>query len=224
MQIELLPALEWCKADKPDASLILMHGLGANGEDLVPLADQLVLASALRMRFILPHAPAMQVTVNEGAMMPAWYDIESLDSSDREDEAGMHASRDKIVQLIARENQRGIPSSRIVLAGFSQGGVMALFTGLCHAERLAGIAALSSYLPLVLQWMALSPKYPGLPIFMGHGCYDPFIPLALAKTSKDLLGAHGYAVEWHEYGAQHHLCPQEIQDLSHWLNAVLPVP
>jgi phospholipase/carboxylesterase len=196
-----------------------MHGLGADGNDFAPLADEIDLPVAVR--YIFPHAPMMPVSINNGYVMRAWYDI-SDPAIRREDEAGVRASQQSVEVLLAREKSRGVGASRIVLAGFSQGGAIALQTGLRHAESLAGIMALSTYVPLADQLAAeADPANRGVPIFMAHGTADPMIALARAQASRDLLLQQGYAVEWHEYRMQHSVCPQEIADIGAWLGRVL---
>ena len=183
---------------------------------------ELDLPDAVGVRFVFPHAPMQAVTINGGAVMRAWYDVYGLEGERREDAAGVRASQARVEELIAREKARGIPATRIVLAGFSQGGAIALQTGLRHAERLAGIMALSTYLPLATTVAAeASPVNRGLPIFMAHGAYDPLIPIERALASRRLLEGAGYAVEWHDYPMEHAVCAQEIADISAWLVRVL---
>ena len=194
-------------------------GLGADGNDFAPLADEIELPIAAR--YIFPHAPMMPVSVNGGYVMRAWYDI-SDDAIRREDEVGVRASQQSVEVLLAREKSRGISAGRIVLAGFSQGGAIALQAGLRHGERLAGIMALSTYVPLADRLAAeASAANRALPIFMAHGTADPMIPLARALASRDLLLLQGYALEWHEYRMQHAVCPQEIAAIGVWLRRVL---
>jgi phospholipase/carboxylesterase len=196
-----------------------MHGLGADGNDFAPLADELDLPCAVR--YVFPHAPMMPVTINGGYVMRAWYDISDA-AIRREDEDGVRASQALAEGLLAREASRGVAANRIVLAGFSQGGAIALQTGLRHAERLAGIMALSTYVPLADKLAAeANPANRAVPIFMAHGTADPMIALARAQASQALLVQQGYAVEWHEYRMQHSVCPQEIADIGAWLTRVL---
>jgi phospholipase/carboxylesterase len=217
-----LETLEIETAPEPTASIIVMHGLGADGRDFVPICDELDLSAAGPVRYVFPHAPVRPVTVNGGMAMRAWYDIFGTDLLRREDEAGLRASQLEIEALIARERSRGVPASRIVLMGFSQGCAMTLLTGLRHAERLAGLVALSGYLPLAASTAAeRSAANQGLPIFQAHGRIDPVIPLARAADSRDALQALGYAVEWHEYAMPHSVCAEEIGDLNRWLLKVL---
>ena len=219
MNAEPLETLEIETAPNPRASIIWLHGLGADGNDFAPLADEIALPAAVR--YIFPHAPMMPVSVNDGCVMRAWYDI-SDDAIRREDEVGVRASQQSVEVLLAREKSRGVAASRIVLAGFSQGGAIALQAGLRHGERLAGIMALSTYVPLADRLAAeASPANRGVPIFMAHGTADPMIAFARAQASRDLLLEQGYALEWHEYRMQHAVCPQEIAAIGVWLRRVL---
>ncbi|MGH8751208.1 MAG: alpha/beta hydrolase, partial [Burkholderiales bacterium] len=197
---DLLPAIELVSASNPAASVIWLHGLGADGNDFVSIAEDLGLPPQLVLRFIFPHAPMQAVTLNSGMVMRAWYDISASDLSLREDEAGVRASQREIEKLIAREKQRGIAANKIVLAGFSQGGAIALQTGLRYPERLAGLVALSGYLllPDVLRAEATAANR-SAPIFQAHGTHDPMVPCAMARVGCEHLVAAGYAAEWHEY-------------------------
>ena len=217
-------AIEIATGARPQASVIVMHGLGADGNDFVPVVPELGLPPGLRVRFVFPHAPMQAVTINAGMVMRAWYDVLALDGGRGEDEAGIRASQGRIEGLIAREKARGIPAGRIVLAGFSQGGAIALQAGLRHPERLGGIAGLSCYLPLARSLAAeASPASREVPIFMGHGLYDDLIPVARARRSRDLLLEQGYKVAWHEYPMPHSVCAEEIRDLASWLRVTLAV-
>jgi phospholipase/carboxylesterase len=217
----LLPHIELETAPNPTASIIWMHGLGADGNDFVPIVDQMELP-ARPIRFIFPHAPVRAVTINNGFMMRAWYDVVSDDFSRREDEAGVRESQGMIEALIRRENERGIGCRAIVLAGFSQGGAMALHTGLRYPERLAGIMALSTYVPISKTLEAeMSQPNRDVPIFMAHGTADPLIPLWLAGSSRQLLERLGYDVQWHEYEMEHSVLWEEIAAISAWLEQVL---
>ena len=217
-----LETLQMQSADAPGASLIVLHGLGADGHDFVPIAHQLELSAVGGARFIFPHAPMRPVTMNGGYVMRAWYDIAGTPQARREDEAGLRASQALIEALIERERQRGVPASRIVLMGFSQGCAMTLMTGLRHAERLAGLVGLSGYLPLAASTAAeCAPANAGLPIFLAHGRDDPMIALDRATASRDALLALGYPVEWHDYDMPHSVCMDEIDDLNRWLLRVL---
>ena len=206
----------------PTASIIVLHGLGADGNDFVPIAEELDLRAVGAVRFVFPHAPTMPVTINGGYAMRAWYDIFGTDLVRREDEAGLRRSQAMVEALIARERRRGVESMRIVLAGFSQGCAMTLMTGLRAAERLAGLVGLSGYLPLADKIAAERTSINGdLPIFLAHGRHDPVIPIDRALASRDALVALGHPVEWHEYAMPHSVCPQEIADLNRWLLRVL---
>jgi phospholipase/carboxylesterase len=214
-----LETIEIETGDEPEASIIWLHGLGADGNDFAPLSEEIELHIAVR--YIFPHAPMMPVSINAGYVMRAWSDISDA-AIRREDEAGVRASQGLIEELLEREKSRSIPAKRIVLAGFSQGGAIALQTGLRHAESLAGIMALSTYLPVADSLVTeASSANRAVPIFMAHGSVDPMIPLARAKASHTLLRQLGYAVEWHEYAMPHSVCPQEIADLGAWLRRVL---
>ena len=206
----------------PTASMIVLHGLGADGNDFVPVAQELDLAAVGPVRFIFPHAPTMPVTINGGYVMRAWYDILGNDLVRREDERGLRQSQALVEALIANERSRGIDSTRIVLAGFSQGCALTLMTGLRCAERLAGLVGLSGYLPLADKVAAeRTSANSDVPIFMAHGRMDPVIPIARAVASRDALVALGHAVEWHEYPMPHSVCAEEIADLDRWLKRVL---
>jgi phospholipase/carboxylesterase len=204
------------------AAVIWLHGLGADGHDFEPIVPELGLPDSLPVRFVFPHAPMQPVTINGGMVMRAWFDVYDLDGTRQPDESGVRASQAAVEGLIAREKTRGIPTSRLVLAGFSQGGAIALHTGLRHPERLAGIMALSTYLPLANTLAAeASAANRDVPIFMAHGLYDPLIPIERAQASKQQLEAAGYPVEWREYPMEHAVSPQEIADVSSWLRRVL---
>jgi phospholipase/carboxylesterase len=214
-----LETLEIETAPSPQASIIWLHGLGADGNDFAPLAGEIALPIAVR--YIFPHAPMMPVTINGGYVMRAWYDISDA-AVRREDEAGVRASQQSVEALLAREKSRGIAANRIVLAGFSQGGAIALQAGLRHGESLAGIMALSTYLPLADTLAAeANPANRAVPIFMAHGTHDPMIAITRARASRDLLSKQGYAPEWREYRMEHSVCPQEINDIADWLRRVL---
>ena len=207
---------------KPAASLIVLHGLGADGNDFVPFADEIDLRAVGAVRWVFPHAPMRPVTINGGYVMRAWYDILGTESLRLEDEAGLREARAQVEALIARERERGVAASRIVLAGFSQGCALTLMTGLRAAERLAGLVGLSGYLPLPADTAAeRSPANADVPIFLAHGTYDPMIVLPRASASRDALRGLGYEVEWHEYAMPHSVCAEEIADLQRWLLRVL---
>jgi phospholipase/carboxylesterase len=203
----------------PDAAVIWLHGLGADGHDFEPIVPELRLAPTTRVRFIFPHAPVQPVTINGGLAMRAWYDITN---DGRQDAAGIRASQQRVEALVAREKARGIGLRRTILAGFSQGGAIVLHTGVRQGERLAGILALSTYLPLADTVAAeAQPANRDVPIFMAHGGQDPLIPLARAAASRDALAALGYQVEWHEYPMPHSVCAEEIRDIGAWLTRIL---
>ena len=217
-----LETLDITTADAPRSSLIVLHGLGADGNDFVPICDELELDAIGPVRFVFPHAPVRPVTINGGMAMRAWYDILGTDIARREDEAGLRESLVEVQALIERERARGIDASRIVLMGFSQGCAMTLLSGLRHGERLAGLVGLSGYLPLAASTAAeRSAANQGLPIFMAHGRMDPVIPIARAIDSRDALQLLGYPVEWHEYPMPHSVCAEEIADLNAWLLRIL---
>jgi phospholipase/carboxylesterase len=217
---EYLDAIEIETAKNPRASVIWLHGLGADGNDFAPIVPALQLPTS-PIRFVFPHAPVQPVTINGGMRMRAWYDI-SDGAIRREDESGVRASQALIEALIAREKERGTKAGRLVLAGFSQGGAIALQTGLRHAERIAGIMALSTYLPVADKFAAeASAANRDAPIFMAHGSYDPVIPLARAEQSRGLLQSLGYSVQWREYPMPHSVCPEEVADIGAWLGNVL---
>jgi phospholipase/carboxylesterase len=222
MADDLLEALEVETAPSPAAAVIWLHGLGADGHDFVDIVPVLRLPKDLAVRFVFPHAPMRPVTINQGMVMRAWYDVRNDAGARREDEPGVRESQRMIEALIAREKTRGVPAGRIVLAGFSQGGAMALQTGLRHPERLAGIMALSCFLPLPDTVAAEgSPANRDVPIFMAHGTHDPLIPLARAREAYQLLTRLGYRVEWHEYPIPHSVSDAEIRDVAAWLTRIL---
>jgi phospholipase/carboxylesterase len=218
----LLDTIDIETGPQPTASIILLHGLGADGNDFVPFADELELGEIGPVRFVFPHAPERPVTINGGYVMRAWYDILGTDLVRQEDEAGLRDSQVQVEALIARERERGVPSHRIVLAGFSQGCAMTLLTGLRHPERLAGLLGMSGYLPLAGTTAAeRSAANRDLPVFLAHGRSDTVIPIARAAATRDALLALGQPVEWHEYGMAHSVCAGEVDDLTVWLNKVL---
>jgi phospholipase/carboxylesterase len=209
----------------PVGSVIWLHGLGADGHDFEPIVPELRLPETLPLRFVFPHAPVRPVTLNGGMSMRAWYDIISLDRDGPVDATGIRDSAAMLTALIDREQQRGVQAARIVIAGFSQGGAIALHTALRHPEPLAGLMALSTYLPMP---DALQAEVAGsgagdnrdMPIFMAHGSFDPVLPMQLGRSSADLLLAAGYDVQWHDYPMAHGVCAQEIADIRSWLLSV----
>ena len=217
-----LEANEIETAASPGASIIWMHGLGADGHDFVDVVPELGLPARPGVRFVFPHAPMRPVTINGGYVMRAWYDIRDDGGVRREDSAGVRASQKAVEALIAREKERGVPAAAIVLAGFSQGGAMALHTALRHTERLAGVMALSCSLPLsdTLAGEA-APANRDVSIFMAHGTHDPMIPMARALRAREVLTGLGYRLEWHEYPMPHSVCVEEIADIGVWLGKVL---
>ena len=220
--IESTESVQLEPAAPANAAVIWLHGLGADGGDFVPLVPQLRLPAAISARFIFPHAPLRPVTINGGMRMRAWYDIVSLTRGDQQDEAGIRDSAAIVQALIEREAAAGLPHSRIVLAGFSQGGAIALHAGLRQDEPLAGILALSTYLPLHQRIAAeLSTAGRATPILMCHGLYDNVLPLALGSGSRDSLRQLGCQVEWRDYPMQHEVCAEEVGDISAWLRARL---
>jgi len=221
MDTPLLETIEAQTGANPSASVIWMHGLGADGHDFEPVVPELRLPSSLPVRFIFPHAPVRRVTLNNGMAMRAWYDILELGGV-REDGEGLRDSQSSIEALIAKEVSRGIPAERIVLAGFSQGGAITFQAGLRHPQRLAGLMALSTYLPLAGTVEAeRHAANLDVPIFMAHGSSDPMIAIGRAQQSRKMLEALGYEIEWHEYPMPHSVCPREIVDISAWLVKVL---
>lgn len=222
MTTNLLETIQIETGPKPSASVIWMHGLGADGNDFVPIVHELDLIACPPIRFIFPNAPAMPVTINGGYVMRAWYDVLGADMVQREDERGLRASQAAIDALIAQEIQRGIHADRIVLAGFSQGSAMTLQTGLRLPEKLAGMLCLSGYLPLSSTVAAeRHMANVNTPIFMAHGRADQVIPIDRDEKSRDFLQALGYKIEWHEYMMPHSVCPEEIVDIGRWLRRVL---
>jgi phospholipase/carboxylesterase len=219
----MLETIDIETAPQPKASIIVLHGLGADGNDFVPFAQEIDLRAVGPVRWVFPHAPVMPVTINGGYRMRAWYDVlHAADLRQRQDEAGLRASLQHIEEIIAREKERGSASGRIVLAGFSQGCAMALLTGLRHKERLAGIVGMSGYLPLAeTTAQERSDANQLTPIFLAHGTMDPVIPVDAGAMSRDALRALGYDVEWHEYPMPHSVCTEEVRDLGAWLAKVL---
>jgi len=214
-----LETVEVATGDAPRGSVIWLHGLGADGHDFEAIVPELRLSATLPLRFVFPHAPVRPVTINGGMAMRAWYDIRSLDSSGRADAAGVHESSAALEALIDREIERGIAAEKIVIAGFSQGGAIAINTALHTDKRLAGLMALSTYLPLPGE-IDNSVGSRELPVFMAHGTFDPMLPIAWGKASADHLRAARYTVEWHDYPMAHAVCPEEIRDIRNWLLSI----
>lgn len=215
-----LETLEFATSPTPEAAVIVLHGLGADGNDFVPVAQ--MLDPGVGVRYVFPNAPEMPVTINNGYVMRAWYDIREGDLTQREDEAGLRRSQQAIDALIEREIARGIPAHRIVLMGFSQGCAMMLLTGLRQSHRLAGLVGLSGYLPLAATTEAeRNPANQHTPIFLAHGTEDPVVPLQRAIASRDQLQALGCQVDWHEYPMPHSVCPDEVADIDAFLKRVL---
>lgn len=213
-----LQQIELATGTQPRGTVIWMHGLGADGWDFVPLVRELPLPEDLELRFIFPHAPVRRVTINNGYEMRAWYDITQNDISRQPDEAGIRESQRHVETIIAREADRGIAAGRIVLAGFSQGGAIALQAGLRHRDKLAGIVALSTYLPLQESFEAeAAPANKATPIFMAHGTQDPIIPVQLADASRKFLDDHGYRIDWQVWPMPHSVCAEEVAAIGEYL-------
>lgn len=218
---ELLPAIVQEPDRAAEAAVIWLHGLGASGDDFAPIPPQLGLPPSLAVRFVFPHAPERPVTINMGMVMPAWYDIKQLDARGG-DEAGIRESDAQVRALVTREIERGIPASRIVLAGFSQGGAIAAHAGLRSTAGLAGIMVLSAYVPLA-DTLAdeMTPAGSRTPVFMAHGTHDPMVPVMLAEHSRTLLEGHGVEVDWRTYPMAHQVCHEQIVAIGQWLTRVL---
>ena len=206
----------------PAGTVIWMHGLGADGHDFEPIVPELVRPGERALRFVFPHAPVRPVTFNGGYHMRAWYDIVSIERGAQQDEPGIRGSHEAIETLIRRENERGIPSNKIVLAGFSQGGAMALYSGTRYSEKLAGIMGLSCYMLLETKFSTerVAANH-STSIFLGHGTQDPIVSPLLGDATRKMLEAEGYAVEWHSYPMPHSVCPQEVTDIAAWLRKVI---
>ncbi len=222
MKTRTLPAIEVLTGENPTATIIWLHGLGADGHDFEPIVPQLGLPADLSVRFVFPHAPSMPVSINGGFIMPAWYDIKHTDIGYQQDEAGIRESARQIQLLVEREELRGISAERIILAGFSQGGAMALHVGMRQGEPLAGILALSCYLPIAEKVEGeLFEESRSTPIFMAHGVNDPVVPYALGDNSHRKLQALGFDVDWHSYPMEHSVCPEEIVKIGRWISSIL---
>ena len=218
----LLDAVEIETSPAPKASVIWLHGLGADGHDFEPVVPELVGPGERALRFVFPHAPVRPVTINNGYQMRAWYDIAGIDRHSIEDEAGIRASDAAVRALIARENERGVPANRIVLAGFSQGGAIALFTGLRYPEKLAGLMGLSCYVLLASKFEAeRHAANQSTPIFMAHGTFDPVIDVSLGEDGRKFLESKGQSIEWHHYPMPHSVCAEEIAAIAQWLRRFL---
>ena len=217
-----LPCIEIETAPNPRHAVIWLHGLGADGHDFEPIVPELVDKSWPPLRFVFPHAPVRPITINGGMAMRAWYDISGMEIAQRQDEPGIRASIRLLGELIEREIARGVAAKDILIAGFSQGGAIVLAGGLRHAQRLGGIIALSTYLPMAEKTDAeASPANREAPIFMAHGLLDPTISHALGEMSRDYLAQRGYAIDWHAYPMAHAVCAEEIADLKRWMAARL---
>lgn len=222
MSESLLPCIVRETGPAPTLSVLWLHGLGADGHDFEPIVPELVGADWPSMRFVFPHAPVRPVTINMGMPMRAWYDIKAMSLDQRADEAGLRISIGQIEALIAAEHARGVPSERIILAGFSQGGVVALHAGLRHRSRLAAVIGLSCYLPLA-EGLATerSEASQQTPMLLMHGTADPVVPLALGEHARDTLTAWGHTPTWHSYPMQHQVCQEQIAELRRWLGAIV---
>jgi phospholipase/carboxylesterase len=221
----LLETIEHATGPDPRWTVLWLHGLGADGHDFAPVVPELVRRGWPALRFVFPHAPPRAITINGGMRMRAWYDIRDLDLANRADEAGVLESVAQVEALIARENQRGVPASRVVLAGFSQGGAIALTTGLRRHQPLAGLIGLSTYLPAANKAAEfLADGATAQPVFMAHGRQDPVVPYAAGEHSAALLKMLGFAVDWHGYPMAHQVCAEEIRDLGDWLSRLFAAP
>jgi len=218
--IDLLETVEEETGPDPQWSVLWLHGLGADGHDFAPLVPELVRPGWPALRFVFPHAPVQPVTINNGMRMRAWYDIRDFDLANRADAAGVEASIVQVGALLDREHARGVPAARTFLAGFSQGGAIALAAGLRRTSPLAGVIALSTYLPLgARSFDQLGDAAARQPVFMAHGSADPVVPFAAGERSAALLREHGIAVDWHGYPMAHQVCAEEIRDLGDWMGA-----
>jgi len=219
MDAPLLETIELQTAPDPAWTILWLHGLGADGNDFAPIVPELVREDWPALRFVFPHAPQREVTINGGLRMRAWYDIRDANLASRADEAGVEQSIRQVEALIAREAGRGVPASRLVLAGFSQGGAITLAAGLRRTEPLAGLIALSAYLPMIERAASdTTTQAVGQPLFMGHGAQDPVVPYAAGEYSAAALRRLGFSVDWHRYPMPHSVCAEEIRDLAAWLS------
>jgi len=204
--------------NNPDCAVIWLHGLGANGHDFEPIVTELNLPTSVKARFIFPHAPVQAVSLNNGMQMPAWYDIYGLEKDSKEDSSGIKIISEEINLLIQQEIDNGIAANKIILAGFSQGGALTLYTGINYPQRLAGLLTLSCYLPLREQLETFAKDAQrDLPIFMAHGTHDDVVPLAFANLAKELLEQQGFKIDWHDYPCAHTVCAEETQDIREFL-------
>jgi phospholipase/carboxylesterase len=227
--LNLPEAIEIAPAASPKGSVIWLHGLGADGHDFEPIVAELRLPDSLALRFVFPHAPMRPVTLNGGMTMRAWYDILSLDRNGPQDEKGIRDSAAILAALVEKEHGRGIAYENIVVAGFSQGGAIALQFALRFAPPLAGLMALSTWLPLSASLQAEvieneQAQSRDLPLFLAHGQFDPMLPIALGEESRSTLTNMGYTVEWHAYPMEHSVCAEEIEDIRSWLLGVYSLP
>lgn len=219
----MLETIEVETKPKPNAAVIWLHGLGADGHDFEPIVPEIVRPGERAWRFVFPNAPVRPVTINGGMAMRAWYDLKGLDRRSAEDVAGFRDTDALVRQLIAKEVARGIPTNRVVLAGFSQGGAVSLYTVPRYPDKLAGVLALSCYLPRESTFLAeRAPANDATPIFMAHGRADTVLTMSLGTQSRDFLKAQGYAVEWHDYPMAHAVCAAEIADIREFLFRILP--
>ncbi|MFL6593447.1 MAG: alpha/beta hydrolase [Luteimonas sp.] len=219
MDAPLLETIELQTAPDPAWTVLWLHGLGADGNDFAPIVPELVRPDWPALRFVFPHAPQREVTINGGLRMRAWYDIRDANLASRADEAGVEQSIRQVEALIAREAMRGVPAARLVLAGFSQGGAITLAAGLRRTEPLAGLIALSAYLPMIERAASdTTAQAVGQPLFMGHGAQDPVVPYAAGEYSAAALRRLGFSVDWHRYPMPHSVCAEEVRDLADWLS------
>ena len=217
MTLHMLPYIQKDTAEKPNASIIWLHGLGADGHDFEPMVAELDLPNDMAIRFIFPHAPTMPVSLNDGYIMPAWYDIRKKDLGIEHDAAGVHHAAAMIQMLIDQEIMRGVPAHRIILAGFSQGAAMSLYVGLRQSEDLAGLMILSGYMLLPEEISSVAKPCVQTPVFMAHGKQDDVVPVALAEHGRDLIQTLGMQVSWHDYTMEHSVCAAEIRDIRAWI-------
>ncbi len=221
MTLHTLPHLTIDTGPHPQATVIWLHGLGADGHDFEPVVAQLGLPDTLAVRFIFPHAPSIPVSLNGGYIMPAWYDIKHSDLGIEHDHTGILNSARDIQLLIEQEEMRGIPAKRIILAGFSQGAAMALHVGLRQSTALAGVMALSGYLLMPEQTDQFTPAASATPVFMAHGVHDPVVPFSLGDSTRRTLASLGFSVQWHSYPMEHNVCPEEIRHIGAWISDIL---